>query len=123
MLAAREQEIHRAATRTRGTASTRRAAILIVAAGTPQLLQRPTPCLGWDLETLLDHVSESIGVLHEVITAGGADASGAPGYPGPGPDPVARLRGHAARLLGACAAAGPADRRVAIWGPRAPVVR
>jgi uncharacterized protein (TIGR03086 family) len=82
--------------------------------GTPQLLQRPTPCPGWDLETLLDHVSDSIGVLHEAITAGGVWAA-PPGYPGPGPDPVARLRGQAARLLGACAAAGPAERRVAIW--------
>ena len=83
--------------------------------GTPQLLQRPTPCPGWDLETLLDHVSDSIGVLHEAITAGGAAASAAPpGYPRRGPDPVARLRGHASRLLGACAAAGPAERRVAI---------
>ena len=98
----------------------------------PQLLQRPTPCPGWDLETLLDHVSDSIGVLHEAISAGGAGASGGasggasagaggagasaapPGYPGPGPDPVARLHGQAARLLGACAAAGPAGRRVAI---------
>src|SRR5437763_1518085 len=26
-----------------------------------------------------------------------------------------RLRGEAARLLGACAAAGPAERRIAIW--------
>jgi uncharacterized protein (TIGR03086 family) len=82
---------------------------------TPQLLQRPTPCPGWDLETLLDHVSDSIGVLHEAISAGGASASAAPpGYPGPGPDPVARLRAQAAGLLGACAAAGPAERRVAI---------
>ena len=31
-----------------------------------------------------------------------------------GRDPVARLRGQAARLLGACAAAGPAGRGVAI---------
>jgi uncharacterized protein (TIGR03086 family) len=82
---------------------------------TPQLLQRPTPCPGWDLETLLDHVSDSIGVLHEAISAGSASASAAPpGYPGPGPDPVARLRAQAAGLLGACAAAGPAERRVAI---------
>jgi hypothetical protein len=35
------------------------------ALGTVQLLRRPTPCPGWDLETLLDHVSDSIGVLHE----------------------------------------------------------
>ena len=90
------------------------------ALGTPQLMQRPTPCPGWDLETLLDHVSDSIGVLAEAITAAGpAAGAGAgaapPGYPGPVRDPVVRLRGQAARLLGACAAAGPAQRRVAIW--------
>ena len=84
------------------------------ALGTAQLLRRPTPCPGWDLATLLDHVSDSIGVLHQAITVGGASAA-PPGYPGPGPDPVARLRGQAARLLDACAAAGPAERRVAIW--------
>ncbi len=83
---------------------------------TAQLLRRPTPCPGWDLATLLDHVSDSIGVLHQAITAGSAGASAAPpSYPGPGPDPVVRLRGKAARLLDACAAAGPAERRVAIW--------
>jgi uncharacterized protein (TIGR03086 family) len=86
------------------------------ALGTAQLLQRPTPCLGWDLATLLDHVSDSVGVLHQAITAGCATASAAPpGYPWPGPDPVARLRGQAARLLDACATAGSAERRVAIW--------
>jgi uncharacterized protein (TIGR03086 family) len=84
------------------------------ALGTVQILRRPTPCLGWDLATLLDHVSDSIGVLHQAITAGGASAA-PPGYPRPEPDPVARLRGQAARLLDACAAAGPAERRVAIW--------
>jgi uncharacterized protein (TIGR03086 family) len=64
---------------------------------------------------LLDHVSDSIGVLGEAIATGGVGASVGPsGYPRPGPDPVARLRGQAARLLGACAAAGPAQRLVAI---------
>ena len=87
-----------------------------VAPGTPQLLQRPTPCPDWDLEALLDHVSDSIGVLHEAMTAPGAAANAAPpGYRGQAADPVARLRDHAARLLGGCAAAGPAERRVAIW--------
>jgi uncharacterized protein (TIGR03086 family) len=81
---------------------------------TPQLLPRPTPCAGWDLETLLDHLSDSIGVLHEAIAAAGISPGPAQGYGGPGRDPVARLRGQAARLLGACAAAGPAGRRVAI---------
>jgi uncharacterized protein (TIGR03086 family) len=85
------------------------------ALGTPQLLRRPTPCQGWDLEKLLDHVSDSIGVLHEAINVGGVSASAAaPGYPRPGPDPIARLRGQAARLLDACAVAGPAERRVAV---------
>jgi uncharacterized protein (TIGR03086 family) len=81
---------------------------------TPQLLSRPTPCAGWDLEMLLDHLSDSIGVLHEAIATGGAGARAAPGHPGEGPDPVARLRGQAARLLGAGAAAGPPGRRVAV---------
>ena len=86
------------------------------ALGTPQLMQHPTPCPGWDLETLLDHVSDSIGVLAEAITAAGAGAGAAPpGCPRRGRDPVVRLRGQAARLLDACAAAGPAERRVAIW--------
>ena len=85
------------------------------ALGTPQLLQRPTPCQGWDLETLLDHVSDSIGVLREAMNAGDISASAAsPDYPRPGPDPIARLRGQAARLLGACSVAGPAERRVAV---------
>lgn len=80
----------------------------------PQILLRPTPCPGWDLQALLDHLSDSIGVLAEVIT--GASVSAVPpGYPGPEPDPVARLRGQAAGLLGAWAAAGPAERRVASW--------
>ena len=90
-----------------------RYALAGAALGSPALLHRPTPCPGWDLETLLDHVSDSIGVLHEAITAGDAGARAAAG--GPGPDPVARLRGQAARLVGAFAAAGPAERRVAIW--------
>jgi uncharacterized protein (TIGR03086 family) len=82
---------------------------------TPQLLSRPTPCPDWDLEMLLDHVSDSIGVLHEALATGCVGASAAPpDYSGPGPDPVARLRGQAALLLGACAAAWPAERRVAI---------
>ena len=81
---------------------------------TPQLLQRPTPCPGWNLETLLDHLSDSIGVLHEAIATAGVSPRPAPSDVGPARDPVARLRGPAARLLGAGAATGPAERRVAI---------
>ena len=82
------------------------------AMATPQLLSRPTPCLGWDLETLLDHLADSVGVFHEAIATGSVDVGPAPGHPGP--DPVARLRGQAVGLLAACAACGPAERRVAI---------
>ena len=92
-----------------------RYALAGAALGTPQLLPRPTPCPGWDLRTLLDHLSDSIGVLTGAITGDGASAAPGRGYPGPGADPVARLRGQAAGLLGAFAAAGPAGRRVAIW--------
>ena len=49
---------------------------------TPQLLPRPTPCPGWDLETLLDHVGDSIGVLTGAMTGDGASTA-PPGYPGP----------------------------------------
>ena len=84
---------------------------------TARLLSCPTPCAEWDLGMLLVHVSDSIGMLHEAIAAGAAAAAPA-GSSGPGgslgPDPVARLRGQAAGLLGACAAAGPADPRVVI---------
>jgi uncharacterized protein (TIGR03086 family) len=85
---------------------------------TPQRLSRPTPCPGWDLEGLLEHLGDSIGVLQEAIATAGVSPGPAQGYDGPGRDPVARLRGQAARLLGAGAAAGPAERRVAI-GDRA----
>jgi uncharacterized protein (TIGR03086 family) len=85
------------------------------ALGNPKLLQRPTPCPGWDLQTLLDHVSDSIAVLHQAMNAGEVSAGAAPAsQSGPAPDPVARLRGQAARLLSACAAARPAGRRVAV---------
>ena len=89
-----------------------RYALAGAALGTPQLLPRSTPCPGWDLGALLDHLSDSIGALTGAITGDG-DGAAPPGYPGPRTDPVARLRGQAAGLLGAFTAAGP-ERRVAI---------
>ncbi|GAA4465799.1 TIGR03086 family metal-binding protein [Phytohabitans houttuyneae] len=81
---------------------------------TPQLLSRPTPCPGWDLETLLDHVSDSIAVMREAIATACVGAGPAAGHPAVWPDPVARLRGQVAGLLGACAAARTPERWVAI---------
>jgi uncharacterized protein (TIGR03086 family) len=63
---------------------------------------------------LLDHVSDSIGVLHAAIADSGADV-GPSGHPRPAHDPVERLRRQVAMMLRACAVAGNAERRVAIW--------
>lgn len=61
-----------------------------------------------------DHLSDSIGVLGEAIATAGISSGPAQGCDGPGPDPAARVRSQAARLLGTCAAAGPGGRRAAI---------
>jgi uncharacterized protein (TIGR03086 family) len=74
---------------------------------TPQLLSQATPCTAWDLATLLDHVSDSVDVLHEAIST-------TPVAPGQS-DPIGRLRGKLVALLAATARAEPADRPVAIW--------
>jgi uncharacterized protein (TIGR03086 family) len=79
---------------------------------TPRLLSHPTPCRGWDLEMLLDHVSDSIGLLDEAMASGRVSAT--PDHRGSRPDPVARLRGQGAMLLAASAAAAPAARPVVI---------
>jgi uncharacterized protein (TIGR03086 family) len=81
---------------------------------TPPMLSRPTPCTEWDLEALLDHVSDSAGVLHQAITAGCAGLAPPPGDGPPGPDPVRGLHRQTARLLATCAGAGPAQRLVGI---------
>jgi len=80
---------------------------------TPQLLPLATPCEGWDLRTLLLHVSDSLGVLAEGIRAGQVGIGPAP-EPTAGADPVACLRRRARALLGACAAASAEERLVTI---------
>jgi uncharacterized protein (TIGR03086 family) len=84
------------------------------AAATPAQLSCPTPCTSWDLQMLLDHLSDSIGELADLIGNAGAVASAAPPGPWPEGDPVARLRGQAARLRAACATPRAASRLVAI---------
>jgi uncharacterized protein (TIGR03086 family) len=85
-----------------------RYALAAAALGTAEFLPRPTPCPGWDLEMLLDHLSDSIEALTAAITGDGAAPAGCAG------DPVERLRGIAAGLLIACAAAGNSGRRVPV---------
>jgi uncharacterized protein (TIGR03086 family) len=79
---------------------------------TPQRLPLATPCAGWDLRMLLHHVSDSLDVLAEGVGTGCVGP--AHGDDGPERDPVTGLRRRATRLLAACAAAGPAERPVAI---------
>jgi uncharacterized protein (TIGR03086 family) len=81
---------------------------------TPQLLARPTPCRGWDLEMLLRHVSESIETLNAAIATGHINVGYAEGLGGPDGDAVSVLRRRAATLLETCSAAGADDGFVAI---------
>ena len=82
------------------------------ALATPRLLPQATPCAGWDLRTLVLHVSDSLGALAEAMRAGQVGAGPAPGGE---PDPVACLRRRARALSAACAtAAGCTERLVAI---------
>jgi uncharacterized protein (TIGR03086 family) len=80
----------------------------------PAQLSRPTPCTSWDLRTLLDHLSDSIGELTDLIGNAGTGAPAAPPGPWPEGDPAARLRGQAAQLRAACATPRAATRLVAI---------
>ena len=71
-----------------------------VQAVTPDVLSRPTPCRGWDLEMLLRHASESLAALREGVDAGrvglrpSADDDAAA-------DPVRTFRERAGLLLAA----------------------
>jgi uncharacterized protein (TIGR03086 family) len=84
---------------------------------TPPMLSRPTPCTGWNLETLLDHVSDSAGVLHGAITAGCVGLGPPRGGDPPGRDPIRGLHRQTTRLLTACAATAPAQQ-LAVVGDR-----
>lgn len=89
-----------------------------VACAAPSRPPLPTPCQGWDLETLLNHLSDSLAAVQEVIDS--AAVTPRPAAPDPVPDPgpdcglAARLRSQAARLRAACATAGPPGRLAAI---------
>jgi uncharacterized protein (TIGR03086 family) len=72
---------------------------------TPVLLQRPTPCCGWNLDMLLRHASESLAALHEgtvsrhiAMIPGAPDRAAVAG-------PAETFRYKAGRLLAAHATA------------------
>lgn len=85
----------------------------------PDSLTRPTPCAGWDLRTLLDHLNESLLILTEGGAGESVRAEPLPGDSGPTPDPVATFRDRARQLLSAWSSAGP-DRLIRVGGSPMP---
>ena len=75
---------------------------------TPSLLGRPTPCAGWDLAALLDHMVESLEALTEAADLGYV-ALAAPEGPASPVDAVERLRVQACSLLGSWSAVARDD--------------
>ncbi|SRR6266542_1246238 len=89
---------------------------------TPDAMSRPTPCQGWDLWALLEHMDDSLVALQEAVDEArvglnraddGGDACHLD------PDPVARLRDRACRLLGSWASA-EGCRVISIGGSQLP---
>jgi uncharacterized protein (TIGR03086 family) len=83
-----------------------------VAAVTPALLTRPTPCGEWDLRRLLHHLNDALAALHEAAIGGHVALDPAGGDLAA--DPVWTFRERAARLLGAWTAAVGDDRVVVV---------
>jgi uncharacterized protein (TIGR03086 family) len=67
---------------------------------TPDLVHRRTPCLRWDLATLLDHMDDSLAALHEATAGRRVELEPAPGERLHPVDAVDRLRARGCRLLG-----------------------
>jgi uncharacterized protein (TIGR03086 family) len=69
---------------------------------TPAAMSRPTPCRDWDLRALLRHMDDSLVALQEAVDVAlvGLDSPEDGAGASVGPDPVARLRDRAGRLLG-----------------------
>jgi uncharacterized protein (TIGR03086 family) len=82
----------------------------------PELLPRPTPCRGWDLEMLLRHANESLAALHEGADAGRVGLVPAAAQGEPAADLARIFRERAGRLRSAWASAGRRRRVVYIAG-------
>jgi uncharacterized protein (TIGR03086 family) len=93
-------------------------AIGVTGAVVPDLLARPTPCRGWDLRMLIEHVNESLAALHEGLTGG--HVALLPPDCVPADDPVLVFRDRTSLLLRASAGAD-CDAPVSIAGQPVPV--
>ncbi|GIE77313.1 TIGR03086 family protein [Actinoplanes philippinensis] len=76
----------------------------LIAPITPDDLSRPTPCAGWDLATLIAHMTAQHRGFAAAADGHGADPE--PWQPVPAADPVAAYRSAAAEVLAAFPAAG-----------------
>ncbi|MEV5828161.1 TIGR03086 family metal-binding protein [Spirillospora sp. NPDC052242] len=86
---------------------------------TAAALDRPTPCAGWDLDTLLRHAADSLDALAEAAATGAVrlfPETGPDGGAPPPDDPVGAFRDGAVRLAAVWADAGRAGRTVTIGG-------
>ncbi|MFL6115445.1 MAG: TIGR03086 family metal-binding protein [Catenulispora sp.] len=88
-----------------------RETVRLAAGLTPENFSLPTPCQGWDLGTLLTHMT----VQHRGFAAAGADPSLWEMPPGGRfPDPVRAYAASAELVLAAFAAPGVLDREFAL---------
>jgi uncharacterized protein (TIGR03086 family) len=65
----------------------------------PPMLGRPTPCAGWSLRDLLEHLIDSMAALEEAVATGRVTMT----PPAEAGDVLPRVRERASRLLGAWA--------------------
>lgn len=66
---------------------------------TDEAMTRPSPCTDWNLGTLLGHLNDSLGAMHEAVDLGRVELCPAD-YGEPTKDPVAVLRRRACSMLG-----------------------
>jgi uncharacterized protein (TIGR03086 family) len=87
----------------------------IVAAVRPDQAGLPTPCAGWDVRTLVSHMSG--GVTRIALIGEGADALSVPPFDDPGDDWAATYRAAGARAAAAWADDAKLDALFAVpWG-------
>jgi uncharacterized protein (TIGR03086 family) len=89
-----------------------------LALATPAMLSRPTPCAGWDLWDLLEHLADSMAALAEGAESGRVALPPAAATA----EIIPAVREQAVRLLGAWAHAGAGPVRVEAAALTAPLL-